>query len=281
VSSAKSTSSPSRRSKKATSSRSSTSRNASPHIRFEPRGAVGLLIIDRQERRNALNGELCDAMRAQLRENPDLRAVVITGAGSAFCSGADLVTRFDDGDGTDTFRPAFEKVLDEIVAYPAPVIAAINGPAMGAGMQLAVACDLRVAALGARLAIPGGRLGIHLSGRNIWRLASLVGHAVARDFLLAGRTVNAEEALHLGLVQRCAEDAVGDALSIAGEIAAYAPLTVQGHKRSLNLVAEQLWLNKRARDEIERLEARAFASDDLREGLAAFAEKRNPNFRGE
>jgi enoyl-CoA hydratase len=242
---------------------------------------VGLVTIDRQERRNALNGELCDAMRAQLREHADLRALVITGAGSAFCSGADLVTRFDDGDGTDTFRPAFEKVLDAIVAYPAPVIAAINGPAMGAGMQLAVACDLRVAALGARLAIPGGRLGIHLSGRNIWRLASLVGHAVARDFLLAGRTVNAEEALHLGLVQRLAEDVVGDALSIAGEIAAFAPLTVQGHKRSLNLVAEQSWLNKRARDEIERLEARAFASDDLREGLAAFAEKRNPNFRGE
>jgi enoyl-CoA hydratase len=209
-----------------------------------------------------------------------LRAVVLTGAGSAFCSGADLVTRFGDG-GEDTFRPAFEKALDDIVAYPAPVIAAINGPAMGAGMQLAVACDLRVAALGARLAIPGGRLGIHLSARNIWRLASLVGHGVARDFLLAGRSVTAEEALHVGLVQRLSEDAVGDALSIAGEIAASAPLTVQGHKRSLNLVAEQLWLNKRARDEIAKLEERAFASADLREGMAAFAEKRNPNFTGE
>jgi enoyl-CoA hydratase/carnithine racemase len=242
---------------------------------------VGLIVIDRQDRRNALNAELCSALRGELKLHSDLRAVVITGAGSAFCSGADLVTRFDDGDGTDTFRPAFEKLLDDIVAYRAPVIAAINGPAMGAGMQLAVACDLRVAALGARMAIPGGRLGIHLSGRNIWRLASLVGHGAARDFLLAGRTVNAEEALHLGLVQRCSEDALGDALSIAGEIAAYAPLTVQGHKRSLNLVAEQLWLNKRARDEIERLEARAFASADLQEGMAAFAEKRNPNFRGE
>jgi enoyl-CoA hydratase len=280
VSSAKSTSNPSRRSRKATSSRSSTSRDASPHVRFEPRGAVGLVIIDRQERRNALNGELCNALRAQFREHRDLRAVVITGAGSAFCSGADLVTRFDDAGG-DTFRPAFEKMLDEIVAYPAPVIAAINGPAMGAGMQLAVACDIRVAALGARMAIPGGKLGIHLSARNIWRLASLVGHGVARDFLLAGRTVDAEEALHLGLIQRCNDDAVGEALRIAGEISASAPLTVQGHKRSLNLVAEQLWLNKRARDEIERLEERAFASADLQEGMAAFKEKRNPNFRGE
>jgi enoyl-CoA hydratase len=223
---------------------------------------------------------LCDAIRAHLRGNKTLRAVVITGAGSAFCSGADLVTRFEEN-GTDTFRPAFEKVLDEIVAYPAPVIAAINGPAMGAGMQLAVACDIRLAALGARFAIPGGRLGIHLSGRNIWRLASLVGNGMAREFLLAGRTVNADEALRVGLVERLADDVVGDALGIAGEIAAFAPLTVQGHKRSLNLVAEQLWLNKRARDEIERLEARAFASADLQEGMAAFSEKRTPNFTGE
>ncbi|MCU1429354.1 MAG: enoyl-CoA hydratase/carnithine racemase [Actinomycetia bacterium] len=223
---------------------------------------------------------MCDAIRAELRSNRDLRAVVITGAGSAFCSGADLVTRFD-GEGGDTFRPAFEKMLDAVVDYAAPVIAAINGPAMGAGMQLAVACDIRVAALGARLAIPGGKLGVHLSAKNIWRLASLVGHGNARDFLLAGRVVNSDEALHMGLVQRLSDDALGTALGIAGEIAAFAPLTVQGHKRSLNLVAEATALNKRARDEIERLEEQAFASADLREGMAAFTEKRNPNFTGE
>jgi enoyl-CoA hydratase len=253
-------------------------------ILFEDRGQVGVATIDRQERRNALSGELCDELRHHL-ESPshrDLRAIVLTGAGTAFCSGADLVTRFAaEGDATtDTFRPAFEAVLDAIVACPTPVIAAINGPAIGAGMQLAVACDVRVAALGARLSIPGGKLGIHLSARNIWRLAQLVGQGSARDFLLAGRAVDADEALRLGLVQYVEQDALAAAFALAGEIAASAPLTVRGHKRALNLVAEAQWLSEEARAEIGELEAGAFASNDLQEGLAAFTEKRNPEFHG-
>lgn len=253
-------------------------------IEYEERGRVGLVTIDRQERRNALNGEHCASLTEVLRGCHEMRAVVITGAGSAFCAGADLVTRFADGEagsgGSDTFRPAFEIALDAIEAHPAPVIAAINGPAMGAGMQLAVACDLRVAALGARLAIPGGKLGILLSAKNIWRLAALVGHGTARDLLLAGRTVTAEEAEHLGLVSRVAGDALAASLALAGEIAAFAPLTVTGHKRALNLVAEAMMLGDAARAELGALETAAFASRDLQEGMAAFAEKRSPEFEG-
>ncbi|MCZ7534970.1 MAG: enoyl-CoA hydratase-related protein [Acidimicrobiia bacterium] len=134
-------------------------------IHYEERGHVGLVTIDRQERRNALSGPLCVELRERVAASYGMRAVVITGAGSAFCAGADLVTRFgpdsaaEAGHGGDTFRPAFEKVLDAIVDHPSPVIAAINGPAIGAGMQLAVACDLRVAALGALSRSPAGSWG--------------------------------------------------------------------------------------------------------------------------
>jgi len=252
-------------------------------IHFEERGQVGIATIDRPERRNALDAELCAQLRSHLERSGNLRAIVITGAGTAFCAGADLVTRFaTEADATtDTFRPSFEEVLDAVVAHPAPVIAAINGPAIGAGMQLAVACDVRVAAPGARLAIPGGKLGIHLSARNIWRLAQLVGPGAARDFLLAGRSVDADDARHVGLVQYVEPDALAAALVLAGEIAASAPLTVRGHKRALNLVAEAQWLGSEARAEIAALEAGAFASNDLREGMAAFAEKRTPDFHGD
>jgi enoyl-CoA hydratase len=251
-------------------------------IDFEQREAVGVATINREERRNALNAELCDELRAVLESHQDLRALVVTGAGTAFCAGADLGARFEaHGEATtDTFRPAFELVLDAVVAFPAPVIAAINGPAIGAGMQLAVACDIRVAARSARLGIPGGKLGILLSPRNIWRLAELVGQGAARDFLLTGRTVDAEDAARVGLVQYIEDDARVAALALAEEIALYAPLTVQGHKRALNLVAEAQWLDEDRRAQVSALEAAAFASEDLREGMAAFAEKRPPKFHG-
>jgi enoyl-CoA hydratase len=251
-------------------------------IRFSVDGNVGVATIDRTERRNALDAQHCDDLRAALEAHLDLRAVVVTGAGSAFCSGADLGTRFADGGGrgADTFRPAFERVLDTVVDFPAPVIAAIHGPAIGAGMQLAVACDIRVAGPDARLAIPGGRLGVLLSPTNIARLATLVGQGAARDFLLAGRSVDAQEGVVVGLVQRVADDPLAAAGDLAREIASLAPLTVRGHKRALNLVAAAASLRAEARTEVEALEAAAFASHDLEEGMAAFAEKRPPRFEG-
>ena len=251
-----------------------------------PAEYVGLATIDRQERRNALSAELCNDLRARIESASDLRAVVITGAGSAFCAGADLARRAADTDGGlehgggDTFRPAFELLLDAIVACPAPVIAAVNGPALGAGLQLAVACDFRVVATGAKLGIPASKLGVVLSAANVRRLALLTGHAVARDLLMTGRAVDAAEADRLGLVHRSGDDAVAIALELASELAGLAPLTVRSHKRALNLVSEGGGYAADATAEIRALEEAAFASDDLQEGLTAFAEKRPPRFQG-
>jgi enoyl-CoA hydratase/carnithine racemase len=254
-------------------------------ISWERRGAIGIAVIDRPERRNALDATLCDDLRTYLRDSRDLRAVVIGGSGDkAFCAGADLGQRAADATGGmehgggDTFRPAFELLLDAIVGHPAPVIAAVNGAALGAGMQLAVACDLRVVAPNATFGIPAARLGVMLSATNIARLALLVGQATARDLLLSARTLTIDDADRVGLVQRRADDALAASGELAAEIAALAPLSVSAHKRALNLVAAAQAPGDDAREEMGKLEADAFASDDLREGLSAFAERRAPRF---
>jgi enoyl-CoA hydratase len=254
-------------------------------IRWETRDAVGLATIDRQERRNALNAELCEELRDRLVENAALRAIVITGAGTAFCAGADLVTRFETADAdeqraSDVFRSAFDRLLDALTDFPGAVIAAVNGAALGAGTQLAVACDLRVVAPAASFGIPAARLGLVLSPANIQRLVVLVGQGPARELLLTGRTLDRDEAAVIGLVHRSVDDALATALDWAAEISGLAPLTVAGHKRALNLIAARRGLDDDARAEIRALEDGALGSADLQEGLAAFADKRPPRFTG-
>jgi enoyl-CoA hydratase/carnithine racemase len=254
-------------------------------IRWEADGRIGVAVIDRPERRNALNAELCDELHDRLAANSGLRAVVIGGAGDkAFCAGADIGRRASDTAGgiehrgADTFRPSFEVLLDTIVDYEAPVIAAVNGAALGAGLQLAVACDVRVVAPHATFGIPAARLGVMLSPANVRRLVEVTGQATARDVLLTARTLDVDEAERVGLVQRRADDALQGARALATEIAALAPLSVAGHKRVLNLVAAARELASAARQEATSLESRAFGSDDLQAGLAAFADKRDPKF---
>ncbi len=250
-----------------------------------PREHLGVATIDRPDKRNALNAELCDDLRGHLEQSHALRAVVLTGEGAAFCAGADIQRRAQDTGGLehgggDTFRPAFERVLDAIVDHPAPVIAAVNGTALGAGMQLAVACDLRVVAPTAKVGIPAAKLGVLLSAANIRRLAVLIGQGAARDVLLSARVMTGDKLVQVGFTQRVAPDALAAALDLAGEVAQLAPLSVQGHKRALNVVADATALDDGALATIRALEQGAFASADLQEGLAAFGEKRLPRFTG-
>lgn len=256
-------------------------------IDWDVRGPVGLATINRPERRNALDAEHCDALRAVI-ESADVRAVVITGEGSAFCAGADLGTRFEDGHGpdpatedrADPFHDVLQRLLDAVAAHPVPVIAAVNGPALGAGTQLATACDLRVAASDAVFGIPAARLGIVISAASTERIVRLVGHATTAEMLLTAARYTAADALRVGLVHRVVDDALADATTWAEEIAALAPLSQRAHKRSLALIAERGALDPAALAEVGDLIAEAVASDDLREGVAAFNEKRPPRFEG-
>jgi len=253
-------------------------------IHFEVDAGVAVATIDRPERKNALNAELCEQLRGHI-EGCTARVVVITGAAGAFCSGADLDSRFVTGD--DEFRPIFEALLDAVVAFEGPVIAAADGPALGAGTQLSVACDLRVANRNAVYGIPAGRLGLVLNPENVQRLALLVGLGVAREMLLSARRLSADDARAAGLVHRVVDGpALPEAMAWAHEIAALAPLTLQAHKRALNAVASHLQLRRTDAvegpllGELDALAAAAFRSADLQEGLAAFKEKRQPNFEG-
>ena len=234
------------------------------------RGAVALVTIDRPERRNAVDLEHCDALRAAVEtaRADGCRALVLTGAGGHFCAGADLTGVEGEG-----FRRSLRRLLDALVTVPIPVLAAIEGVALGAGTQLAVACDLRVASPTARFGIPAAKLGLMVDHWTVQRVALLAGHGPARAMLLAAEEVSGEDALRLGLAQRLG--GLEDALSWAERIAELAPLTVAGHKLALNRLEPAL-----DDSDVDEAVRRAWSSDDLREGQAAFGQRRSPRFEG-
>src|SRR5689334_20064559 len=178
-----------------------------------PAAGVVVLTLALPERRNAMTEELTAAWTAQvaqLRADRSVRAVVVTGEGTAFCAGGDLSWIDAGGAEVDALRTkmrAFYLNWLSIRDLEVPVIAAVNGPAIGAGLCLALACDLRYAAAGARLGAPFVKLGMHAGMAGTWLLPNVVGEAHARDLLLTGRVVDAEEALRLGLVSRVIEPA--------------------------------------------------------------------------
>ena len=242
-----------------------------------PGGVAGVvqLQIERPDSRNALDTEHCnllhEAVEAAVRAGA--RALVITGQGSSFCAGADFGEVYSDG-----FRQALYAALHAVNQAPLPVIAAVNGPAIGAGTQLAIACDFRVAAASARFAVPTAHLGLAIDPWTIRRLALVAGNRVARGMLMAGAEYDQAKALVGGLVDRVGT--LSDALEWAAELARLAPLTLAYSKRVLDA-------GPRSRTDTEPLEAElaaafeaCWSSDDFAEGRAARVEKRRPHFRG-
>jgi enoyl-CoA hydratase len=240
-------------------------------IHQEDRGLVALLTIDRPERRNALDHEALEQLLDALQRAGEARVIVLTGAGGHFCSGADLSGVEDHG-----FTDLLRKVLSALRDDPRPVIAAIDGAALGAGTQLAVACDLRVATPAARFGVPAAKLGLLVDHWSIQRVSLLAGGGPARAMLLGAETYTGEDAARLGLVQRLGD--LDDALGWADEIAALAPLTLAGLKLALNRLEMPVGRGDDA--DVHAAWEAAWGSEDLQEGIQAFRERRRPVFRG-
>jgi enoyl-CoA hydratase len=236
------------------------------------RGRVAVVTLDRPEKHNALNTELCHRIKAAFGEARVARAIVLTGNGRSFCSGADLDEVY-----TADFRDALYSMLHTVTDAPVPVVAAVNGAAIGAGTQLAIAADFRVVAALARFAVPTAQLGLAVDPWTIRRLALLAGNGVARRLLLACDHIEAEAALACGLADLAgtAEEAV----AWAQQMAELAPLTQAYSKRVLNAVFEPDLDEVQGARLREAFEA-CWASEDLVEGRLARTEKRPPVFRG-
>lgn len=236
-------------------------------------GHVMTLEMQRPERRNALNAELVDGLREAIEKASaeEVRVIVLTGAGHVFSSGADL----SGGQGVATELPDKARALNlAIDSAPIPVIGAVNGPAIGAGVILSMICDLRVVAPEAYFQFPVAKYGIALDNWSIRRLTSLVGAGRARGMLLAAERLTADTALQTGMANRIGT--LADAQAWAQEIAGYAPLTLQHAKRVLNDdgAYDDPWPAH------QELFDRAWSSQDIIEAQVARIEKRPPNFRG-
>lgn len=236
-----------------------------------PSQAVLVVTIDRPERRNAVDLQALHDLRVALDEAAEApaRVVVLTGEGGAFCAGADLTGLEDAG-----FADVLGGVLRGFGSLPAATIAAVEGPALGAGTQLALACDLRVATPDARFGVPAARLGLMVDAWTVHRLVALAGGGPARALLVGADTLTGERAHELGLVQRLGT--VADAVAWADELAELAPLTIFGHKVGLERLDGSVEGEQSYRFAFER----AWRSADLREGLSAFREKRPARFEG-
>src|ERR1700739_4653752 len=234
--------------------------------------AVMTIELHRPERRNALNSQLVEELREAMLKAGDgsIRAVVLTGQGTVFCAGADLSGDAFAADYPDRLIE-LHKVMD---AVPLPLIGAINGPAIGAGLQLAMRCDLRVVTPDAFFQFPTSKYGLALDNWSIRRLSSLVGHGRARAMLLTAEKLTAEVALQTGMANRIGT--LADAQAWAAEIAGLAPLAIQHAKRVLNDDGsyEDQW------PEHKELFDRAWASQDVIEAQVARIEKRPPRFQG-
>jgi enoyl-CoA hydratase/carnithine racemase len=240
------------------------------------------ITLNRPERLNAFNGQMFLEI-AQIAEiassDPEVRAIVFKGSGRAFSSGADLsdLSQGQTELAEDTFEQhikAAQEVFDMVEAVPKPTIAAINGPAVGAGFQLALASDFRIAAKGVKMGLSDVKIGIIPALGATTRLPKLIGLAKSKELILCGNLIFSEQAYEIGLVNRLVEkDALDESVhSLTETLSQRAPLALSTAKKLLNSEASP--------ERVAAAQARLFKTQDALEGIAAFLEKRKPLFIG-
>jgi enoyl-CoA hydratase/carnithine racemase len=254
-----------------------------------PADAVARLTISNPDKRNALDHSILDALAEALpplAEGIETRCVLITGEGSIFSAGYDIGGISDSGFSEEAealVAHPFHAAMEAISAHPLPVVAAVNGPALGGGLELAVRCDLRICAEDAKLGMPPAKLGLIYAHTGLRRFIDVIGIARTKELFLVGRSIDASHAEAIGLVNHVvATSEISDAgVELAAAIARNAPLATRGNKRAIETLARNPVLTPEQERELVELRQSCFTSEDLKEGVRAFAEKREPRWRGE
>ena len=252
----------------------------------EPAPGVARLTISNPAKRGALDHAILDGFTSTL-PRLDARCLIITGEQTTFSAGYDIGDLRGGGQFADEadrlVANPFTAALEAVEAYPYPTLGALNGHAIGGGLELALACDLRIAAGTIALGMPPAKLGLVYSHTGIRKFIETIGAPRTRELFLVGRRIDARTAREWGLINAIAQDGriAEEALELAKEIAANAPLAQQGNKRVIRAVlAAQGAIDPDTERELIELRRACFASEDFREGVRAFAEKRAPDWRG-
>src|SRR4051794_25261340 len=253
-----------------------------------PRQAVARLTIANSERRNALDHDILGALAEvmpRLDRGIEVRCVVITGAGDIFSAGDDIAGISDETFAEEAealVAHPFHAAMEAISSHPYPVLAAINGHCLGGGLELAIRCDLRLAVMSAKLGMPPAKLGLIYGHTGLQRFIDVIGVPRTKELFLTGRNLTAERAETIGLIHEVVDDAEleGAAVELAAEVAANAPLSMRGNKHAIDTLNSFARLTPEQERELIELRESCFGSDDFREGIAAFAEKRKPAWKG-